>query len=273
MKREHYLNRLQTMLLAVGIAGFVAGADAQDSSVIYCARMQSTSTRNWDAPFWWIPGSGDSPYSTSTGKSLAAGTPASRLGSYSHTSVLLPGEGFGVVCSACTGGPGTVYQVDVTQPSYPPTAADVIFGVCSTNCELGGLSGGGGSATNTTAFQGNYSVDKWGLVCYLTNTLGVPNPEIEFRYVSGGVTQTRQFADCVRFTQLPASSGRTSVRISSFSGTSLEYSGGAGTHFVLLKCTALCNWERVATNSATPGSFPIAGIGTEDAAFYAIVSE
>jgi hypothetical protein len=43
--------------------------------------------------------------------------------------------------------------------------------------------------------------------------------------------------------------------------------------FVLLKCTTLCNWQRVATNFATPSSFPIGGVGTEASAFYAIVSE
>jgi hypothetical protein len=77
----------------------------------------------------------------------------------------------------------------------------------------------------------------------------------------------------VRFTPLPPSSGLARVRISRFSGAAIEYSGGSGARFVLLKCTALCNWQRVATNSTTPSSFPIETVGTEASAFYAIVSE
>jgi hypothetical protein len=261
------------MLIALGLAALGATAALAQVTNVYCARMYSNDTTNWDAPFWWIP-AGGSVYSTSIGKSTAAGTPASRAGSYVHTPfVLSPGEGFGVVCTARSGGPNSVYQVDVTQPSYLPVATDTIFGVCSTNCDVGGLSGGAGYATNTTAFQAACSVDKWGFVCWLTNTLGVPNPEIEFHYVSGGPTQTRQYTDCVRFIQLLSTSGPAPVRISSFSGTALQYSGGCGVRFVLLKSTTLWHWQRVATNSATPSSFSIENVGTEDAAFYAILSE
>jgi hypothetical protein len=273
MNIERLSKRIGTLLITLGLAAWAATAASAQVAEIYCARMSSNDTTNWDAPFWWIPGPGNSPYGISDHKSAAAGTPGSRVGSYYHTpSILSPGEGFGVVCTACNGGPGAVYQVDVTQPNYL-VATDTIFGVCSTNCTVGGLSGGGGYATNTTVFQAAYSVDKWGFVCWLTNTLGARNPEIEFHYVSGGPSQTHQYADCVRFTQLSFTSGPAPVRISGFAGNALQYSGGSGTRFVLLKCTTLGNWERIATNSATPSSFPIESVGTEAAAFYAVASE
>jgi hypothetical protein len=271
MKTERSLGFTRTLLLSLGLvaAGLASAAD----QVVFCARASSENTRIWDPPFWWIPAGGD-PYGTSTAKSTATGAPSSRVGSYWRNAyALFPGEGFGVACTACSVAPGLVYAVEVTQPNVS-ISTNILFGVCSTNCTIGGLSGGGGYATNTTAFQDVYSVNKWGFVCWLTNTAGMPNPQIEFHYVSGGVGDNlRHYADCVRFTLLTPSSGPTPVRISSFAGSALAYSGGSGTRFVLLKCGSLCDWQRVATNFVTPGSFSIPAVGTEAAAFYAIASE
>jgi hypothetical protein len=59
-------------------------------------------------------------------------------------------------------------------------------------------------------------------------------------------------------------------------GTTLSYSGGAGSRFVLLKsanvATALSVWERAHTNYATPGTFTVPA-GSEAAAFYRVKSE
>ena len=272
MKTECLSNGIRTLLLASALAVWAATAASAQVSAIYGARVHSTDTTNWDAPIWWIP-AGGSAFGTSTWKSAAAGAPGARVGSYYHTANLLaPGEGFGVVCAACGANPNAVYEVDVTQPDFS-VATDTIFGVCSTNCDIGGLSGGASYATNTTAFQAACSVDKWGFVCWLTNTAGVSNPEIEFHYVSGGTGTLKHYADCVRFTQLSSVTGPAPARICGFGGGALQYTGGSGARFVLLKCTTLCNWQRVATNFATPSSFPIATVGTENAAFYAIVSE
>lgn len=56
----------------------------------------------------------------------------------------------------------------------------------------------------------------------------------------------------------------------------INYSGGAGNQFVLLRAsvvtTPLNNWERVATNTAATGSFSMA-IGAEPQMFYRIQSE
>ena len=276
MKTEWFSHNFRVALLALALAAATA-AYASDQ-VVYCARVNSTSTTNWDTPFWWIS-AGGSAYGTSTAMSTAA--TKSRAGSYWHTAnSLSPGEGFGVVCAACSVGPNLVYQVEVTQPSSssPGAATNTIFGVCSTNCAIGGLSGGDGYPTNTTAFQAANSVDKWGLVCWLTNTAGVPNPEIEFHYVSGGVgSSLRHFADCVRFTLVTASVAPTPVGITGFDGTALQYTGGSGARFVLLKSAsltaALSSWQRMETNNITPGAFVIPAVRTNTPVFYTIKSE
>jgi hypothetical protein len=157
-------------------------------------------------------------------------------------------------------------------------ATDTIFGVCSTNCAIGGLSGGAGYATNTTVFQPTYSADKWGFVCWLTNNPGVIHPEIEFHYVSGGAGGSQwHSADCVKFTLISPSPSVAAVRITSIAGNAIQYTGGSGTRFILLKSTspgaALSAWQRADTNNITPGSFTIPAVGTDTAAFYTIKSE
>jgi len=271
MKTDYSADCLRLFLLIVGLAA--SGVANAADQVTYCARVNSSSTTVWDPPLWWIS-AGGSDYGTSTSKSTAA--TMTRLGSYWHTANLLsPGEGFGVACSACTPGVDFVYEVEVTQPNSS-VATDTIFGVCSTNCAVGGLSGGAGYPTNTTAFQAANSVNKWGFVCWLTNTLGVPNPEIEFHYVSGGAPSAKHYADCVRFTLVSTPGSPRPVRLIGISGGLLGYDGGSGTCFVLLKSadlgTAPNGWQRLATNWVTPSSFTIPTL-TDGSAFYAIASE
>jgi hypothetical protein len=277
MKIKHLLTGNIAVLIALGLVVWGLASASAQTSVVYAARMSSTSTSIWDPPFWWIA-SGGSAYGTSTAKSTAVGTPSGRAGSYWRSAnTMSPGEGFGVVCTACGVGPGLVYAVDVTQPNST-ISTNILFGVCSTNCMIGGLSGGAGYATNTTAFQDVYSVNKWGFVCWLTNSAGVSSPEIEFHYVSGGVGDSlKHYADCVRFTLVTASAGPTPVRITGMTGTALYYTGGSGTRFVLLKSAslsaALNSWQRADTNNLTPGTFTIPAVGNTAPVFYAIASE
>ena len=60
------------------------------------------------------------------------------------------------------------------------------------------------------------------------------------------------------------------------SSCSINYSGGTGSRFVLVRSTnvaaPLNTWPRVATNSAASGSFTIS-IGLDPKAFYRIISE
>jgi hypothetical protein len=274
MKINCRFNKTSILLATLGVfAWTVAGAWEQ----VYCARVNSTSKTVWDPPFWYIK-EGDTDYSTSTAK--CAAVTLSRLGSYYHTAnSMSPGQGFGLVCSNCTAvgdGQSVIYKVEVTQPTSN-LATDTIFGVCSTNCAIGGLSGGAGYATNTTAFQPSYSADKWGFVCWLTNNPGVSQPELEFHYVSGGVTSQRHHADCVRFTLISSSLNVSAVRITSIAGGTIQYLGGSATRFILLKSASpgadLTTWQRADTNNITPGFFTIPAVGTDAAAFYVIESE
>ena len=155
--------------------------------------------------------------------------------------------------------------------------------VGSTNCDLGGVFGAtaDGGWTNTTAFQAAYSLDQWARVCYLTNRPGVTQPHVDFKYVSGGSSGSgydRTYADCVRFHLIVAGSNAPApVRITSMAGTSMAYTSGSGARFILLKSASLgttrSGWARIATNSATPGSFTIPPVGTAAPVFYTIASE
>jgi fibronectin type 3 domain-containing protein len=68
-----------------------------------------------------------------------------------------------------------------------------------------------------------------------------------------------------------------SVTISEILGTSLSYSGGVGTKFVLFSSRSvdapMSAWTRVETNSATPGTFTIPAVGSSAQLFYRIQSE
>lgn len=274
MKTNRLVNEISTSLAALGLVAWgVTGASAQ----VYCARVTSTNKTAWDPPFWYIK-AGDVDYAIS-GQTSAA-WPVTRLGSYYHTANLMsPGQGFGLVCSDGTvvgDGLNVVYRVDLTQPASE-LATDAIFGVCSTNCAIGGLSGGAGYATNTTVFQPGSSADRWGVVCWLTNNPGVIQPEIEFHYVSGGSLSLRHYADCVRFTLIQSGSNSLPVRITSIAGTTIQYTGSSGARFILLKSASLSaarsTWQRVDTNSVTPGSFTIPAVGIGAPVFYAIKGE
>jgi hypothetical protein len=67
------------------------------------------------------------------------------------------------------------------------------------------------------------------------------------------------------------------VTITDVSGTTLSYTGGTGSKFILLKSAdvtaALSSWSREATNTVTPGSFTIPAVGTGAPVFYAVKSE
>lgn len=73
------------------------------------------------------------------------------------------------------------------------------------------------------------------------------------------------------------STAPTPVTIISLSGTSLNYTGGSGTQFVLLQSAdpiaPLANWTREATNTVTPGVFTVPPVGAAASAFYIIQSE
>jgi len=147
-----------------------------------------------------------------------------------------------------------VYEFDIRQPSAN-VSTDIIFGVASTNCTIGGLSGAAGYPTSTTAFQSGHLVNGWGFVCWLTNRPGVSQPEIEFRYLSG--TSSRTYLDCIRFS-LRMCPAITSFDFAGGHGT-LRGTGGLGKTFILVQRTNFASptssWTPVATNDDGTGAF------------------
>ena len=281
MKTEWLSNCIRTLLLSLAVAAWgeipLLGQDA-----VYPAHPYASDT-NFVAPFYWIDSGHNSPWGSSTSMSTATtpvGTPT-RAGSWYHTlNVFAAGDGYGLV-HVSGSEEDAVYEVQVTQPSYRLTT-DLIMNVGSTNCDIGTVFGAtaAGGWTNTTAFQAVYAANQWARVCYLTNRAGVTQPHIDFKYASGsgGSGADHTFADCVRFhLVIPGSNAPTPARVTSIAGTSVSYTGGSGTRFILLRSdslgTPLGDWERVATNSVTPSSFPIPPVGANEAAFYAIASE
>ena len=177
------------------------------------------------------------------------------------------GEGWGVVdtCGTAPGdGSSVVYGVYVTQPSFPTLSADIIFGVASSNCDIGGVYGAtaAGGWTNTTAFQPAHVNNQWGFVCWLTNRVGVTQPEIEFHYLSG--TDGRTYIDSVRFLQLalPCTSRPVITSAGLADGQcSISGTGSVGKTFVLLQSTNpgdANSWTPVQTNTAGVGAFGFA---------------
>jgi autotransporter-associated beta strand protein len=65
--------------------------------------------------------------------------------------------------------------------------------------------------------------------------------------------------------------------ITSIAGTSVAYTGGSGSLFVLLGTNDVTvpstNWTRLATNGSTPGSFTIPAVGSSSMQFYRVKSE
>jgi autotransporter-associated beta strand protein len=78
----------------------------------------------------------------------------------------------------------------------------------------------------------------------------------------------------LKVTSGPAPSATT---ITSIAGTSVSYTGGAGSLFVLLGTNNVIapmgTWTRLATNGSTPGSFTIPAVGSSSLQFYRVKSE
>ena len=95
--------------------------------------------------------------------------------------------------------------------------------------------------------------------------------EISGMYLAG-VSNNVSFAPVVVPAPPPAP-----TTIGRISGTTLNYSGGAGSQFVLLGTNNITapptNWTRLATNFSTPGIFTIPAVGSASPTFYRIQSQ
>ena len=262
------------LLAALGFMHLSGTPTLAQSDCIYCACTSSGSMPV--PPFWWIPGGG-TPYAKATIQ------PGNTCVWYHTASTMALGEGWGVTdtCATMPGdGANVVYEVYVTQPDVPVLSADIIFGVASSNCDIGGVYGAtaAGGWTNTTAFQPPHPVNVWGFVCWLTNRLGVVQPQIEFHYISG--TNGRTYIDCIRFRQLtvvlPTCPAITNC---GFAGgqCSICGTGAIGRTFILLQHTDLTapsdSWTPIQTNAGGVGSFGFAvDPGAAPSAFFRVLA-
>jgi len=71
--------------------------------------------------------------------------------------------------------------------------------------------------------------------------------------------------------------GACGARITGLTVNTLQYAGGCGARFILLRsadpCAARCNWQRADTNSACAGCFTIPTVAAGSSVFYCIQSE
>jgi hypothetical protein len=140
------------------------------------------------------------------------------------------------------------------------------------------LSSAAGTPTGTvTFFTNNVSLGGVTVVSGVasTNTAALPvgSTTVQARYIGDvnfvGITNS--------LTQVVNASATAPTTISNIFGTTLSYGGGAGAQFVLLGtnnvAAPLANWPRLATNTTTPGTFPIPAVGSAGPTFYRIKSE
>jgi Ig-like domain from next to BRCA1 gene/MBG domain (YGX type)/Immunoglobulin I-set domain/Immunoglobulin domain len=188
-------NKTKALLIAVTLCA--CGTTKVLASDTFAA---CTDGANWAAPFYWN-GIG-SAYSHSTGVSAAPGVPTQSGCFYNIENTMTAGDGYGIVdILATAAGDGTtvVYAVDVSLPNSN-VSTDIIMSLMSTNCTIGPSTNGPASAC--TAFQSAKSASpNWARICYLTNNVGVTQPHIEFRYVSGS-SSLRSYADVIRFSRI-----------------------------------------------------------------------
>jgi hypothetical protein len=157
-----------------------------------------------------------------------------------------------------------------SQPSFSGTTSGFLLGAPNISTISGNAATSG---TNSTRVQWQFisgSTNQWLRLVHSGNS-GLANPQvnlnepISFRLLLLGPGQS-----------LPALPPAP-VNITGIRGTSLTYSNGGGSQFVLLKSAsanaALSSWTRTATNTATPGTFTIPAVGASSRLFYIIKSE
>ena len=180
-------------LLALGLNS----VRAQDA---FAARTSSGGTALL-APFYWIPSTGAG-FATSSGSSAAPGAPTPNYSFYHTASTVTVGNGWGITDTSATAvgdGKNIIYKVEISFPGSN-CSTDLIVGLSSANCAIGGVAHG--TIAACTAMQSAYVANIWSLVCYVTNNVGVTQPDIGFKYVSGA--NNRAYCTVARFTQVGA---------------------------------------------------------------------
>jgi hypothetical protein len=158
-----------------------------------------------------------------------------------------------------------------SQPSFSGSTAGFLMGAPNVATISGNAATSG---TNSTEVQWQFisnATNQWLRLVHSGNS-DVANPQVNLNEPISFKLLLLRPGD-----PLPQLLTPTPVRITGIKGTSLSYSSGGGSQFVLLKSAnagaALNGWTRMATNSATPGSFTIPAVGTGAPVFYSIKSQ
>ena len=160
--------------------------------------------------------------------------------------------------------------IGFSQPSFSGTTAGFLLtapnsAAISTSAATSG--------TNSTRVQWQFistATNQWLRLVHSGNS-GVANPQVNLNEpISFKLLLLRPGDSLPALPPAP-------VHITGIANTSLSYSNGGGSQFVLLKSASvnapLSFWTRVLTNTATPGSFTIPAVGTGAPVFYSIKSE
>lgn len=192
------LNRCWPLgLLGLAAACFVAGTASAQLTYVTARPTPSGAGANSDGTYHEFTSSGGSiVLGDSSAKSSATGAPA-RSGSrayLSSTPLANPAAGFSL--SPSLPNPGGIYLLEYTfNAAAGNVNTNLVLAVSSTNSSL--------SFTTTDKFQASFGNSTWQTIGYLTNAAGSSKPWLDFRYLSGYVTdQKRLNVDCFRFTCL-----------------------------------------------------------------------
>lgn len=176
-----------------------------------------------------------------------------------------------VVATNGTGCGITIGSTNITVNPLPSTS--VITGLATVSTNQSGVAYSVGSTVGST-----YG---WTVPAGSTFTGGTGSAiSVTFGTTSGNITVTETNASgCTGTTVTKAITVVAPVRtgINTFSGSSLTYTGGAGSQFILLSSPDLTIvpslWTRLLTNASTPGSFTIPTVTGPTNLFYRIKSE
>lgn len=157
-----------------------------------------------------------------------------------------------------------------SQPSFSGTTSGFLLGAPNSATISGNAATSG---TNSTRVQWQFvsgATNQWLRLVHSGNS-GVANPQVNLNEpISFKLLLLRPGDPLPPLPPAP-------VHIAGINGTNLNYSGGGGSQFVLLKSASanasLNSWTRTATNTATPGTFPIPAVGASSRLFYVIKSE
>ena len=166
--------------------------------------------------------------------------------------------------------------VTVNAPATVDAGADQTVCASSPAVILAGVVGGAAANGTWSGGAGTFTPNNTTLNATYTRTAG----EIEAGSVTLTLTTDDPAGPCGAATDtmvITIGPALGQVTIGSILGTTLTYSGGSGSKFILLKSAnveaPLSGWSREATNTVTPGSFTIPEVGTDAPVFYSIQSE